>query len=83
MTGANADRQRRFRQRQRYGLAVWQIEVPEVELRAALVAAGHVSAEATEADYRAAVSRIISRFVSDFSVTRYGTWLAQNHRIDP
>jgi len=75
MTGSNADRQKRFRARQRRGLAIWQIEVREIELRDALVDSGLVAPDADEAEFRAAAEKIIDRFVGEYSVTRYGTRL--------
>lgn len=72
----NTERQRRFRRRQRHGVSVWPIEVPEVELQDALVESGLVAADAPPEAYRAAASRVLSDFVSRYNVTRYGRWLA-------
>lgn len=78
MTRSNADRQKRFRARQRRGLAIWQIEVREIELHDALVDSGLVAPDAAEAEFRAAAGRVLADFVSRYSVTRYGAWLAKH-----
>lgn len=78
----SADRQRRFRQRQRHGIAVWPVEVPEIELRDALVDAGLVDAAGTEAEYRAAAARVLAGFVGELSATRYGRYLARRRKND-
>ena len=77
---ASAERARRFRRRQRKGLAVWPVEVPEVELLDALLEAGLVEADAPPEVYRAAAARVLADFASRFSATRYGAWLARHGR---
>jgi len=76
MSGSNAEHQRRWRDRQRRGLVVWRLEVPETELAGAFIDAGLVSPDSTDADdyHRAAVA-ILLQWASHNSVRPYARWL--------
>lgn len=81
---ANADRQRRHRQRQRRGLAVWSVVVHENGLAEALIGAGLVNPDtAGPEDYAAAAARVLADWQAQNSVTRYGAWLARQAKIKP
>ena len=76
MTGGNAAHQRRWRDRQRRGLAVWRLEVPEHEMAEAFISAGLVSPDSTDpADYHKAAVAVLLQWAAHNSVRPYARWL--------
>jgi len=81
---SGASRARRWRNRQRYGLVIWQVEVPENELVEAFIAAGLVHPDSADTAYyqRAAVA-ILLQWAEQNSVTRYSRLLALDAKTMP
>ena len=76
MTGGNKEHQRRWRDRQRRGLVVWRIEVPEHELAGAFIDAGLVSPDSTDAaDYQRAAVAVLLQWAAHNSIRPYAKWL--------
>ncbi|MDP2738295.1 MAG: hypothetical protein Q8O82_06200 [Pseudorhodobacter sp.] len=79
-----AARARRWRQRQRHGLAVWHVEVADHRLAEALIESGLVDPDSTDpADYARAAGVLLNQFAENFSVTRYADWLRKQDKVKP
>ena len=76
MSGGNAAHQRRWRDRQRRGLVVWRLEVPENELAGAFIDAGLVHPDSADtADYQRAAVAVLLQWAAQHSVMPYARWL--------